>query len=155
MVLVLGLTGLYVAVAPSMTPITPFDLFNDKRLLQVGILLVAAALAPGPRYAFLEVGHFLFALVGIVVAAVRRAPEYTEALLLGAVVLSAGLYAVHFGVSYGLSVAWPALEVGRETISGFANIRHFNQYQTWTLPLLGGAVLALPRRWRVGACLAS
>ncbi|PSQ82006.1 MAG: O-antigen ligase domain-containing protein, partial [Bacteroidetes bacterium QS_1_65_9] len=99
----------------------------------------------------MEVGHFvlLFALAGIMAAAVRCRPEYTEVLLPGAVVLSAGLYAAHFSVSYALSVAWPALEVGRETISGFGNIRHFNQYQTWTLPLLGGAVLALPRRWRV------
>jgi O-antigen ligase len=190
---VLGLTGLYVVVVPSMTPVTPFDLYNDKRLLQTGLLIVAAgtllafsptrrrwlsafrslpfsarwglctalglglisaAMAPAPGYAFLEVGHLvlLFALAGIIAAAVRCTPEYTEVLLLGAVVLSAGLYAVHFGVSYGLSVAWPALEVGRETISGFGNIRHFNQYQTWTLPLLGGAVLALPRRWRAARC---
>lgn len=186
----LGLTGLYVVVVPSMTPVTPFDLYNDKRLLQTGLLIVAAgtllvfsptrrrwlstfrslpfsarwglctalglglisaAIAPAPGYAFLEVGHLvlLFALAGIIAAAVRCAPEYTGVLSLGAVVLGAGLYAVHFGVSYGLSVAWPALEVGRETISGFANIRHFNQYQTWTLPLLGGAVLALPGRWRM------
>ena len=42
----------------------------------------------------------------------------------------------------------PGLEVGRETVSGFANIRHFNQYQTWTLPLLAGVVLMLPHQWR-------
>ena len=190
---IVGLAGLYVALVPSTSPVSSLDLYNDKRLLQVGILIVgagtllavgparrrwlstfralprvarwglcvvlglgllSAAWAPSPGSAALEVGHFvlLFVLAGIVAAAVRRAPEYAEALLLGAVVLGAGLYAVHFGVSYGLSVAWPALEVGRETISGFGNIRHFNQYQTWTLPLLGGAVLALPRRWRAARC---
>ena len=185
-----GLVALYVVLVPSMTPLSSLELYNDKRLLQVGILIatagallasgsarrgwlsafralprvargglcvvlglgiISAATAPNPGHAFLEAAHLvlLFALAGIVAAAVRCASEYTEVLLLVAVVLSAGLYAVHFGVSYGLSVAWPALEVGRETISGFANIRHFNQYQTWTLPLLGGAVLALPGRWRM------
>ena len=92
--------------------------------------LISAATAPDPGHAFLEAAHLvlLFALAGIAAAAVRCTPEYTEVLLLGAVVLSAGLYAAHFSVSYALSVAWPALEMGRETISGFANIRHFNQY---------------------------
>ena len=181
----------YVSLAPSFTPLTPLDLYNEKRLWQVGLLLVtgavllmsrsarrqwlttfgalprsaraglgavlvlgvlSAALAPAPFYAVLEIGHFvlLFALAGGVATVVRRSPRRTGALLLGAIVLSAFLYAVHFAVSYGLSVAWPALEVGRGSISGFANIRHFNQYQTWTLPLLGAAVLAIPARWRVG-----
>jgi len=181
----------YVVLAPSVTPLTPLDLYNDKRFWQVGLLLatgavliasrstrrqwlttfrslplcarvglgavlglglLSATLAPSPFYAFLEVGHFvlLFALAGVVATVVRRSPRRTGVLLLGAVVLSAFLYAVHFAVSYGLSVAWPALEVGRGSISGFANTRHFNQYQTWTLPLLGAAVLAIPARWRTG-----
>jgi len=185
------LSGAYVVLAPSLTPIVPLDLYNDKRFWQVGLLLamgivllasrsarrqwlttfralpllartglgavlglglLSAALAPSPFYAFLEVGHFvlLFALAGIVATVVRRSPRRTGTLLLGAVVLSAFLYAVHFAVSYALSVAWPALEVGRGSISGFANTRFFNQYQTWTLPLLGAAVLAIPALRRVG-----
>ncbi|PSQ82151.1 MAG: O-antigen ligase domain-containing protein, partial [Bacteroidetes bacterium QS_1_65_9] len=166
---IVGLAGLYVALMPSTSPVSSLDLYNDKRLVQVGILiasagtllavgsarrrwlsvfrtlprlacwglggvlglgLLSAAWAPSSESAALEVGHFvlLFVLAGIVAAAVRRAPEYTGALLLGALVLGVGFYAVHFGVSYGLSVAWPALEVGRGSISGFANIRFFNQY---------------------------
>lgn len=115
----------------------------------VGLGVLSAALASAPFYAFLEVTHFvlLFVLAGVVASAVRRSQEFNERVLLGCVVVSAFLYAVYFAVSYGLSVALPILEVGRETISGFANTRFFNQYQTWTLPLLVGAVLALPKQW--------
>jgi len=112
----------------------------------------SATLAPAPFYAFLELGHFvlLFVAAGGLASAVRQAPKQTERVLLGAVVISVLLYAVYFAVRYGGSLAFPRLEVGRETITGFANTRFFNQYQTWTLPLLAGAALAVPRRWGVG-----
>lgn len=183
------LLGTYILLVPSISLIPSLEPYNEKRVLQIGVLLIGAGilvisgttrrrwlsvfrglpalaqwgfgavvglgvlssvLAPAPFYAVLEVGHFvlLFALAGIVASAVRREPKRTEWLILGAVALSALLYAVYFAVFYGMSVTLPALGIGRETVSGFANTRLFNQYQTWTLPLLIGAVFALPKRWR-------
>ena len=115
----------------------------------VGLGTVSAALAPAPFFAFLELSHFvlLFVAAGAVASAVRQSQKRTERILLGGVLVSALLYAVYFFVSYGVFAALPVLEIGRDTVSGFANVRFFNQYQTWTLPLLLGAVLVFPRRW--------
>ncbi len=184
------LTGGYLALIPSISILPSVGPYNEKRVLQIGVLIVgggtllisrktrqqwlsvlrrvpslaqfglcvvvglgvlSSALAPSPFYGFLEAGHFLllFALAGIVASEVRREPEQTESLLLGAIALGALLYAVYFAVRYRGSLALPRLEIGRETVSGFANIRFFNQYQTWTLPLLVGAVLSVPKKWRV------
>ena len=37
-----GLAGLYVALVPSTSPVSSLDLYNDKRLLQVGVLIASA-----------------------------------------------------------------------------------------------------------------
>lgn len=186
---VLFLAAGYVILVPSVSPLTPLDLYNDKRFLQVGLLsitggvlllsskdrqqwldtllrlpslaravlgtilglsIISSAVAPAWSYAALETAHFflLFGLAGVVATATRMSPRFTSRFLAGAVVLSAFLYAIHFSVSYAMSIVMPELEVGRESIGGFANIRHFNQYQTWTLPLLVGA--AGTTRWRTG-----
>jgi len=116
----------------------------------LGLGALSAAGAALPYYAALEVAHFVLlgALAVGVAAAVRETPEWAGRLLLGAVVVSVLVYGARFAVGYGVSVALPALEVGRETIGGFVNTRFFNQYQTWTLPLLAAAVWAVPSRWR-------
>lgn len=185
---------IYVVISPSITPITGFGIYNDKRILQIGVLCIACVLyliysneasdsitklrrapfvgkfglfltvsfgglsaivAPSLFYAALEIAHFtlLFVLAGMVAVVVQRHPKYASCFVLAGIVLSVFLYTIHFSVSYGLSVAWPTLEVGREAITGFANTRHFNQYQTWTLPLLGTCVLFVPRRRRIGRAL--
>lgn len=117
----------------------------------LGLGILSSALSPAPFYAFLEVGHFvlLFVAAGGVAASIRHAPKQTEQFLLGTVAVSVLLYAVYFSVSYGVAMALLAFDIGRETITGFGNVRFFNQYQTWTLPFLTGAVIALPREWRV------
>ncbi len=33
--------------------------------------------------------------------------------------------------------------------TNYANIRFFNHYQTWTLPLLGGILLSIPKDWNI------
>ena len=186
-----SILGLYLVLVPSISLIPALELYNEKRALQIGVLLAvgavllvssttrerwlsifcnlplrarwglavvlglgafSAVLAPAPVHAFLELSHFvlLFVAAGVVALAVRQAPQQTERILLGAVGVSVLLYAVYFAVRYGGALAFPALEIGRETVGGFANTRFFNQYQTWTLPLLGGGVLALPTRWKGG-----
>lgn len=189
-VLLLWLMGGYVVLVPGLSLVPGVGPFNEKRALQIGVLVAAgvvllvfsasrrrwmsmftalpslakyglgtvlelgvlsAALAPASLSAFFEVGHFvlLFAAAGVVASAVYHLPEQSTRLLLGVVIFSSFLYCVYFSVRYGGSLVLPALEVGRETVSGFVNTRFFNQYQTWTLPLLGGAVLVLPQKWRV------
>jgi putative inorganic carbon (HCO3(-)) transporter len=184
--LIVGLTGGYVLLVPSVSVLPSLSAYNEQRALQVGALIasgtaflmfrevrqewlsvlletprlarrglgavlglgiVSSALAPAPFYALLEVGHFslLFLVAGGVAAAVRRAPKQTRWFLLGSVAISVLLYTVYFAASYVAATALPAFDVGRETITGFGNVRFFNQYQTWTLPLLAGAAIALPK----------
>ncbi|MFB6280386.1 MAG: O-antigen ligase family protein [Salinibacter sp.] len=116
----------------------------------VGLGILSSTLAPAPGSAFLELSHFvlLFVAAGVVAAGARSFPRLVERILLGFVVLSAGLYAVRFFVGYGVALSLPELQIGRETLTGYKNIRFFNQYQTWTLPLLVGVVAALPKKWR-------
>ena len=186
MVLIVGLTGGYVLLVPSVSVLPFLNAYNEQRALQVGVLIasgaallmsrearrewlsvlsetprlarlglgavlglgiVSSALAPASFYALLEVGHFslLFLVAGGVAAAARRAPKQTKRFLLGSVAISVLLYTVYFAASYVAATALPAFDVGRETITGFGNVRFFNQYQTWTLPLLAGAAIALPK----------
>jgi len=183
------LFGAYVVVAPSISLISALGSYNERRAIQIGVLLltagsllafrafrkpwlstflelpslarwglgaviglgaVSSTLAPALFSAFLEVSHFvlLFVAAGVVASAVRAAREHVEPILFGAVALSALLYAVRFFVGYGAALSLPELEIGRESLTGFKNIRFFNQYQTWTLPLLVGVIGAVPRRWR-------
>lgn len=193
--LILASLGAYVVLVPTLSFIPSLDPFNEKRALQIGVLIAVAGgllgfsrarqrwletlcglpliaqwglggvlglgvlssvFAPAPFYAFLEVGHFvlLFAAAGAVATEVRRVPGRTQWGLLGAVAVSAGLYAVYFGVGYGAHLAVPDVKPWPDGATNYANIRSFNHYQTWTLPLLAGVLLSLPRRWRVGKVLA-
>ena len=109
-------------------------------------------MAPAPVHATLEVAHsiLLFTLAGTVATATWFAPNSVKIIILTTIISGVGLYAVHFAVSYGASLVLPGVGFGKEIITGFANVRHFNQYQTWTIPLLGSAVLFVPQRWRAG-----
>ncbi|PSQ67619.1 MAG: O-antigen ligase domain-containing protein, partial [Bacteroidetes bacterium QH_1_61_8] len=113
--------------------------------------LLSSALAPAPFYAFLEVGHFvlLFVAAGIVASVVRRAPKWTQRAILGVVAVSVGLYAVYFAVGYGAYLAVPDIKPWPDGGTNYANVRFFNHYQTWTLPLFGGAILVVPSSWWV------
>jgi O-antigen ligase len=189
--LLFWLVGAYVVLVPTFSFIPSLGLFNEKRALQVGVLiavaggllglraarrrwllafyklplaarwglggvlglgLLSSALAPAPFYALLDVGHFvlLFVAAGVVASEVRRAPTWTQRAILGIVAVSGGLYAVYFVVGYGAHLAVPDIKPWPDGGTNYANIRFFNHYQTWTLPLLAGIVLSLPRRWRVG-----
>jgi O-antigen ligase len=186
----LALIGATVLVVPSLSLVPFLGPYNEKRVLQVGLLLVvggvlavssttrrqwlsvffrlprlarwglgvvlglgllSATLAPAPGPALLEVAHFglLFATAGVVATAVRRRAEVAQHVLLSVVTASVFLYNVYFAARYGAFLVLPGLEIGRDTVSGFGNVRHFNQYQTWTLPLLGVPFSRLPRRWKL------
>jgi O-antigen ligase len=179
----------YVALVPSLSMVPGVGLYNEKRALQIGILVVVAgvlivsrsgrqrwlstftgfpfwarlglgtvlglgllssALAPASFYAFLEVGHFvlLFVAVGVVASELRRAPQWTQRVLLGAVAVSGVLYAVYFATGYGMHLAIADIKLWPEGGTNYINIRSFNQFQTWTLPLFAGVLLSLPQhRW--------
>ncbi len=184
-----ALVGLYVVLVPSVHLAPGMDLFNGKRLLQLGLLagaalvllvlkqmrtgwlrtfaelplaaraglgavfvlgVVSALRAPLPRYALLEVGHFvlLFALAVAVAQVCRQHPALRDRVLVGVVVLSAMLYVVTFSVGYA-SHLWAGTLLWPDAVTGFANIRFFNQYQTWTLPLLVAAPVLLGGRSRL------
>lgn len=113
------------------------------RLIRLGYVsvvllgVVSAVSAPLPHFGLLEVSFFVLLLgIAILVAAwYRRHPDVSDRLVLSIIILGVSLYAVRFLVSYGAHIAsdvplWP------RGGTGFANIRFFNQFQTWTLPLL-------------------
>ena len=189
------LIGAYIVLVPTLSFIPSLGSFNEKRAVQVGVLiavaggllamraarqrwlatvcrlplaarwglggvlglgLLSSVLAPAPFYALLDVGHFvlLFVAAGVVASEVRRAPAWTQRAILGVVVVSTGLYAVYVAVGYGAHLAVADIKPWPEGGTNYANVRFFNHYQTWTLPLLAGIVLSLPRRWRAGRGLA-
>lgn len=113
--------------------------------------IISSVRAPMPGYAVLEVAHFLllFVCAGMVAAIYQQAPARMDRLLVGIVAVSVLMYAVQFAIGYGMSLASDQVALWPEGFTGFANIRHFNQYQTWTLPLLAVPVLWLPKRWGV------
>lgn len=184
-----GVIGGYLLLVPSVSLIPSLRPYVEKRVLQIGLLLVIGAmilssrscrqqwlsvfyelpvpacwglglvlglgvlsstLAPAPFYAFLEVGHFvlLFAATGVVAAVVRYNQQWAERLVLSLVTVGVVSYAAYFGVGYGMHLTIQDIGLWPDEGTNFSNIRIFNHYQTWTLPLLAGAVLAIPRQWR-------
>ncbi|MCS3858330.1 hypothetical protein [Salinibacter ruber] len=180
----------YIIFAPSLSALPDIGPFNEKRALQIGLLLAVGAVflafpavrrywlvevcnlhvspwwglglvltggvlsslrAPATFYAFLEVGHFLllFVMAGVIAAVVRRSPQQTDRWILGAVALSTMLYAVFFGVGYGMHLTNEEIKIWPSNGTNYANIRFFNHYQTWTLPLLGGILLSIPKDWNI------
>lgn len=83
----------------------------------LGLVLAGGVLssfsAPAPFYALLEVCHFLllFVTAGAVATAVHRAPRRTERWIFGAVVLGVVLYAVFFGVGYGMHLIFEEIKL--------------------------------------------
>lgn len=186
----LSLVGAYVILVPTLSFIPSLGPFNEKRVLQIGVLvafaggllvsrsirrrwlttfyslprlarwglsgvlglgLLSSALSPAPFYAVLEVGHFLllFVAAGVVASEIRRAPTWTQRVLLGMVGVSGALYAVYFGMGYGVQLAMGNSKLWPDAATNFGNIRFFNHYQTWTIPLLAGILLAVPRKLRM------
>jgi hypothetical protein len=112
---------------------------------------LSALLASFPRQAGLEFAHFglLFAAAAAIAAAVRCAPRWASRGVVATVALGAFLYAVTFAVGYTGHVAGHAFSLWPEASTGFSNVRIFNHYQTWTLPLLAVAPLTVPRKQTV------
>jgi len=122
-------------------------------ILVMGIL--SSSLAPYPKYAFLEVAHYvlLFILAIFIAAFYRYNPKFFIYWLSGVVTLCVFFYGVKFLSGYIMNFfkegnyLWPHDDdvitsvyfsnfAQPFKILGFAYIRYFNQLQTWTLPLL-------------------
>lgn len=108
----------------------------------LGVVLtlgVASALtAPVPRYGLLSVAHYaLLFSFGLTAASVCRAfPKRFFQGLLGALGIGIVLYMVTFGVGYAMHLAGGKIDIWPGDYIGFANKRFFNQFQSWSLPLL-------------------
>jgi hypothetical protein len=113
-----------------------------------------------PRYGLLDVAHYalLFNLALVAASLCRAFPRRFVQVLCGALGLSVVLYVLYFGVGYathlsgGLAGLWPGGDIG------FANKRFFNQFQSWSLPLLAlpaaseGGGCSHSCWWRAGGC---
>lgn len=113
--------------------------------------LLSATMAPYRRFAFLEVGHM--ALLGVLILLFaggwQKRPYKATRIILGVLGLSVGFYVLGFAVVHADNVIthgnrlWPSV-----SHIGFSHIRFFNQYQTWTLPLIPLLILLVPRSWK-------
>lgn len=123
---------------------------SGRRLLTSILLLgcLSAAVAPLPHYGLLEVFHLvLLAALALTVAHLVRADDrMSRGLIVQVVTLSAVLYVVSFGVGYGMSLLSGDVRVWPRGYTGFDHIRFFNQYQTWTLPILVLPALLISER---------
>lgn len=105
--------------------------------LVIALGIASAVMAPVPRYALLEV-LFLVLLVGmaVLVAALYRSFHVVaDRILVGIVLTAVALYCIRFVMGY---IAYLTTDIGiwPQGGTGFEHIRFFNQFQTWTLPLL-------------------
>lgn len=110
------------------------------RVASVLVVVLGAASATRaavPAYAFVEVAVFVLsgALALVVADRVAEAPHRALQSLSRAAVAMVGLYVVLFLVSQVASIAagtklWP------HAYTGFSNIRHLNQLQSWTYALV-------------------
>ncbi len=129
-------------------------------LLLLGVLAVGSGLrAALPGMALQEVA--LLILLGVltlsVVSLVTANGSLADRCLLAAFIGSALVFMCVFWMAYlaarntGLPFEWI------HPFVTFANVRHFSQFQAYTLPLLVVPVasVALPRRWRTAAFLLS
>lgn len=106
-----------------------------------GMLLlgcISSFLAPQTRYGLLEVFHLgLLVLLTLTVAHLcRERPRAAARLAAGTLALAALWYILAFGADYALTPRYPGVRIWPAADVGFEHIRFFNQYQTWSLPLL-------------------
>jgi len=113
-------------------------------LALAGALGIASALrAPLPRYGLLEVAHHGLIVVALVevAATIRRQPEQAVRLVLYGLSGVVLLMELGVAVSYAMHVGGFGTPLFPKAGFSFGHIRHFNQVQTWTLPLLALPVL--------------
>ena len=104
---------------------------------------LSSLMAAAPRYALLETSQhaLLFCTTLLIASLCRDTKGRLAGSLLAALILSVALYLLAFATVYlaarvsGGSLA-PAL-----LLPGFSNMRFLGQFQTWTLPLLGLALI--------------
>ncbi len=177
---------LFIALAPSFDLISWAQRYDEKRIVQVILVLLAASqilfskpgakhflrilfslprlsrwglaivtllglisslTAPAIKYATLELSLFIL-LVSFSFTVALLMQSYNQILvgsLLVATTVSAFCYEITFFTSYiGIFIQGNPL-VLPEPFSGFSNIRFFNQFQIWTLPLIALPLLLYPR----------
>lgn len=118
------------------------------------LLMVSTWFAPFPFYSTVEISLFLILVwVGLITANVIQNHSYAQYIVLGAACIFGLLYGIKFSVGYTFFLLgyesfplWPAWGI-KEGITGFSNVRFFNQVQSSTLPLLtGGIIWALSQK---------
>lgn len=110
--------------------------------------LASAARAPLAEAAFLEWGMLLLATVSVIaIAGIRNTlGKEADLALLALVITAVAVYTGDFLAFYLPTVPVPDVSIfWGSPFFHFLNVRFFNQFQTWTLPLLaGGVVVAAP-----------
>lgn len=133
-------------------------LINDKSrgvlTLVAALALASSLLAVSPRHATIEVSVFagLFFLALLFARLLVKDPENTIKNISYGVWAAALLYMLSFYTGYITACIFKTPLHWPFPFTGFTNIRHFNQYQLWSLgllslPLLTSTLSEKMRRW--------
>lgn len=117
-------------------------------LAVLGLGAVSAVTAPLPGAAVLEVIHLALVAVGALVLAegLRKMGSGATPVVVASVVLGSALALAGALVAYAMHLAGVGTPLFPHAGLVFTHVRHFNQIQTWTLPLLALPVLAARSR---------
>ncbi|MGB7755232.1 MAG: O-antigen ligase family protein [Salinisphaera sp.] len=137
----LSLIGLWAAIQRSRLPMGTAGVGALLAIAALGLL--SAARSASFQWASLEVAYtFMLAIAAIALAhELARSSTITPASVATAITISVALccftvvIAIYASLISGMSFRAPLLT------ANFANIRFFNQYQTWTLPFLAAALV--------------
>ncbi len=104
----------------------------------LSLVIISACLAQSPRHAFLEAATFigLYYLALFVARLYQENPQIFLKRLSTALWVSILLFMVSFYVGYITAIIFKTPLQWPLPFKGFTNVRHFNQYQLWSLGLI-------------------
>jgi putative inorganic carbon (hco3(-)) transporter len=156
--LLLGIVALAVVSARSLRYATLGVALSSEVRIKVGVLgafligLVSTLFAAYPLMALVETAQYVLLLILTlsVAACSLRNRAQVDGVLVTAFLGSALLFLVSFAIAQSAYLSTGAVFPWVSPFMNIGNVRHFSQYQAYTLPLLVLPLLVfdLPKRWR-------
>ncbi|MEL7834560.1 O-antigen ligase family protein [Fodinibius sp. Rm-B-1B1-1] len=122
------------------------------------LAFISTLFSSSPFYGAVEISLLLMVIwVALITAHVTQNYYYGKYMVVSAACIVVFLYVLKFSIGYTFFMSgyesfplWPASGI-KGGITGFVNIRFFNQVQAFTLPLLiGGGLVMMPKKRTAG-----